>query len=268
MAKFRIGKKGIFMPVLLVFTLILFSWAYNVLVFGAGATSYRMQIGKNQADLYESYMDAEKSMLYLNEAGKQAAYYGISELADNGGYKKEEINDCGEVVGYKIWHLNGKDCYPNDIGERFEELFDKNMKSYLDNYEIYLLDKDYEKGLRYVFDISLDEGEKITINGNARENYIFGSKIDGKEFRIKYDVDPSFKIIVDYNFLDYNELKIIMTDAIRLCQSAECFNRQLNNNKYKWKVQDRDKYVLFEADTGKRASNQDAVVKFAVGKDV
>lgn len=267
------NKKGIFMPLLVVFTLILFSWTYYYIVFASGQTHYRQQIGRNQIDLYESYIDAEKALLYIDEAGKMAARDSMIKLAENGGYN--DASECGSVVGYNLWYLDGIDCYPGKVDERYEKMFKGNMKAYLDNYDIFLLNgdcarslKDCEKGLIDVFDVTLDEGEEITIKGNAREDYIFGSIINNEEFRIKYMVDPSYSIIIENSLLDYNELRLIMTDAIKLCRTAECFNRVIDKKQYEWGIVDRDRYVLFEVNTGKKISNLPIVVKFAVGKEV
>ena len=256
------NKKGIFTAVLAIFTLVIFTFAYYKIVF-APKTNYREVIGQNQVKLYESYIDGEKIALYIDESAKQAAYSAILDLAGNGGYSKDVLSDCGNVVGYNIWYINGKECYPKNLKDRLSKNFVEELDKYLANYEVILFNDENIKGLRDFFNIHVDDGDKIEIYGKSREKYIFGVKTP-EEYKIKYEMNPDFKQEINYNFGDYNELKIIMAEPIRLCKSAECFNRVIDKKNYDWEIVDRDEYVLFKVNTKKKIFNDDVVVKFAI----
>ena len=255
------------MPMLLLFTLILYAWAYQALVFGE-STNYRREVGKNQYKLYDTYNQADKAIIYLDNAARLAAYDSLKELGENGGYVNEQISECSKA-GYNLWYNAGEECWP-DIQDNFKTAFKKNFNKYLANYNI-RLHNDYDNpGLKDYYDYLTDiNKDGITINGKSRSKYIFGTESysDGRsEFLIKYEVDPSFNVKIDIGLSDYNEIKLAITDAIRLCNNAECFDRNVRKGNYSWRIFDKDDYVLFEVNTGKKIFNEDLVIKFAVKK--
>ncbi len=255
-------RAAIFMPLLVLFTLILYTWTFEVV---SGKSSYTERIGENQLYIYHEYYNAENALLYVDEASKQAAYNTIFEIAKNGGYYNE-INECGSVIGYNIWYSKGRDCSPKIIKDEFIKGYKNELNELLKMYEVILLNDISIRGLRDFYDISVREDERLEITGKSREDYLFGRK-EVDRFKMKYPRNPDFVQIIGYNFLDYNELRIVMTDAIRLCKDAECFNSRMDKKQYQWSIVDRDNYVLFDVNTKKRISNQDVVVKFAVEKD-
>ncbi len=188
------NKKGIFIAVLAIFTLVIFTFAYYKIAFGA-KTNYREIIGKNQAELYESYFDGEKAALYIDESAKQAAYSAILDLAGNGGYGKDVLSDCGNVVGYNLWYINGKECYPKNIKDSFSKNFIGEFDKYLANYGVILFNDEDIKGLRNFFNIHVDDGNNLEIYGKSREKYLLVLfKINTKNKIFNDDVVVKFAV--------------------------------------------------------------------------
>ncbi len=253
------------MVFLVVFTIFLFTATYYLLVFGEG-TKYREKIGENQFRLYENYREAEKIMLYVEEASRLAAYDGILELAENGGYAGDDfISDCGKA-GYNVWYENVWKCFP-DVNKNFKTLFISNFDKYLENYNIRLFNDYDNPGLHDYYDFEIENGENLKINGISREKYILGNIDENKNYNLKYEIDPSFKQAIKHNLVDYNEIKIIVNEAIELCNTAECFERVVKKGSYDWRIFDKEGYVLFEVNLNKKIFNDAVVVKFAIKKN-
>ncbi|MFH1399598.1 MAG: M23 family metallopeptidase [Candidatus Woesearchaeota archaeon] len=87
------------------------------------------EIGGKQSELFFTYQEGEKVLLYLDNSGRYAAEQTAYELALKGGY---DISPCGVHEGYVLWTTKSKECFPEmeDIEQRFEDIFSKKLTDY------------------------------------------------------------------------------------------------------------------------------------------
>ena len=114
------NKKGIYAPVLVIFTLFLLSYAVISVV---GKDSVYLELaGKNQIKLINKYQEGEFSKQYIKQSARNSINNVLYEFGQNGAIKdpKCKKND------YFVWD---KDCKPNK--EDFIFYFEKNFKKFL-----------------------------------------------------------------------------------------------------------------------------------------
>ena len=70
-------------------------------------------LGKKQAELISVYQKAEKTLFYIDQSAKYAAYQALYDLAENGGFKQKK---CGKYLNYNLWNNennNLEECFPD-----------------------------------------------------------------------------------------------------------------------------------------------------------
>ncbi len=118
-----LNKKGIIVPLMAIFALILFVSA-AVKVYGTENITEERTIGKIQIELIKLYQEGERILFYIDESAKNSEYNSLIDLGKNGGYYK---TDCEKVNEYYLWNNN---CKPN-YRESFENYFKDNLNLYL-----------------------------------------------------------------------------------------------------------------------------------------
>ncbi|MCX6711970.1 MAG: transglycosylase SLT domain-containing protein, partial [Candidatus Woesearchaeota archaeon] len=189
-----LNKKGIIVPLMAIFALVLFVSA-AVMFYGSESITEEKVIGKIQLELIKLYQEGERILFYIDESAKNSEYNSLLDLGKNGGYYK---TDCEKVNGYYILSDN---CKPN-YKESFVNYFKDNLNFYLSKYPDKLLKIDYN--------IKLDNGYII---GEPKDRYsLLYDKTLVNEFKVKdegitskYD-DLIKKASVKYN-VDENLIK-------------------------------------------------------------
>lgn len=96
--------------------------------------SFNEKIGERQSKLINTYQQAEKALLYIDQSAKYSAYQSIYDLAQNGGFSKEK--KCGDYLNYSFWRTDSKEideCTP-DFKENFKLTFNDNLNQHFEKY--------------------------------------------------------------------------------------------------------------------------------------
>jgi hypothetical protein len=186
-----VNKKGIIVPLMAIFALVLFVSA-AVMFYGSKNITEEKVIGKIQLELIKLYQEGERILFYIDESAKNTEYNSLVDLGKNAGYYK---TDCEKINGYYLWDNN---CKPN-YKENFNNYFKDNLNFYLSKYP--------DKELNIDYNIKLDNGYII---GEPKDRYsLLYKKVQIKEeITNKYD-DLIKKISIKYN-VDENLIKKII----------------------------------------------------------
>lgn len=204
-----LNKKGIIVPLMAFFALILFVSA-AVILYGSEQITEERVIGKIQLELIKLYQDGERILFYIDESAKNSEYNALVDLGKNPYYK----TDCEKINDYYILSDN---CKPN-YKDNFISYFKDNLNFYLSKYP--------DRDLKIDYDIKLENGYVI---GEPKDRYILSydksqDAITVKDEKIisKYD-DLIKKASVKYN-VDENLIK-------KIIQRESGFNPNVVSNK-------------------------------------
>lgn len=252
----KMNKKGIFVPTLVVVTLVILIYAYVVLTTkGLDLPSPSKVIGEVQLKMVEQYQRGEEILLYVDQAAKHSGYKAADDLGENGGFYNNF--PCDRIKEYTIWQLSGE-CNPvENLEDNFKNYFNKNLNVYLRSYPgVKIPVNNYEYTLKI-----LDEDLEIT--GLAKDSIT--TKV-AKDFEIEYAILPSFKQKIKYSLSDYQ--KII--DEIKKEDTLDCLKRSSEDLKnclweryeFEWKIKKEGDIVKF--DVGKAYLFKPIIIKFAI----
>jgi len=191
-------------------------------------------IGQSSLKIIEASKEAEKVLFYIDQSAKYSAQQAIYDLAQKGGCKNSE-----RYFGYSIWRINGNDpesiCPQSreTINQNFMDLSSKNLNDFLQSYEPITL--------------SLNN-----FNLDFKDNFFLGISINPLKIPIideeseqlgEYSIKPSFKVNLEYDFSDYDELRKRVEDVTENCQDLNeirtCAKRYIEGEK-------EEKEILFD----------------------
>ena len=150
-----------FMPLLVIFSLIVLINLYDVLL-SKNVPIIDNPIGKRQFDLLKTYLKAESVLFYIDQSAKYSLQQVVYELAKDGGLSEIYASDvltsretpfiptakkCSKFYGYSLWYEKDDGCFDeNKVKLNLELLFNERLNSYLDDYpsNIWLNNYDYE----------------------------------------------------------------------------------------------------------------------------
>ncbi|MFH0936358.1 MAG: lytic transglycosylase domain-containing protein [Candidatus Woesearchaeota archaeon] len=180
-----LNKKGIIVPLMAIFALILFVSA-AVMLYGTENITEERTIGKIQIELIKLYQEGERILFYIDESAKNAEYNSLIDLGKNGGYYK---TDCEKVNEYYLWNNNCKPHYK----ESFENYFKDNLNLYLIKYPNKELKIDYDIKLDNNYIIGEPKDKYYSSYQKAKVDEKIVSKYDSliKKASIKYNIDEN-----------------------------------------------------------------------------
>ncbi len=245
-------KALIFLPLVVIGTLIVLSYAYYSLVLHK--VTLRGDVGSLAVEVFEINQDAEEINFYIEKANLYVTYNSIHELGENGGYYDSK---CGNHNEYNFWVNKDENCYPkiDDLKNNFKLIYEENF----DNYSL----PDRSR-------LSFKDAYRVNVEDNLNVSVIeqkpyYAVMLVG--FNIgNYTMNHSSSAYVNYSFSDYIEIEQKVDDPITLCKNAECINRMLDKGDYKWEIWDEQNLILFNVNTTKKIFNDFVVIKFAVKK--
>ncbi len=128
------GKKGSPIYILLVVMAGIVALSFCWFIIVNKTQGVERKLGENQFALLEVYQFGEEFRLYVEQAGRYAAYYTIHSLAGAAG--TDAGSECGVFNDYQLWNLKDKDCFPatDSIKESFANQFSNVMDEYMQLY--------------------------------------------------------------------------------------------------------------------------------------
>lgn len=208
------NKKGIDFAIALVVVVLVclgfLFWQLNV-----KSKTIERDIGDAQIGLIIAQQDSDKTLFYLDQSAKYAAYDSVFQLGMNSGLANVS-EGCGQIYGlYALWNQcdNPEDltpCFPN-FYENFKILLNEKLNDYLDDHPRYL-------DLRNNFKYSYVDGKLIGAGIKNIEStvYAYQPKTGADPNAGKYSFKPSFSIDFNYDFNKYFRLKEL-SDKIIVC---------------------------------------------------
>ncbi|MBU0457716.1 MAG: hypothetical protein KKD75_06245 [Nanoarchaeota archaeon] len=161
------------------------------------------------------YLEAEKDLLYIDQAAKIVVWQTVLESAGNGGFITE--GSCGNISSYNLWNeLNRwNECLP-DINKTISLKVKEGLAESLPN-------REYD-------DIKIDGNGII---GKGKKSSILSTS--GKF--VNYTYDTNFKVDLGFNIkTDYNILRIEAVQLVDNCRNFDdlerCIKEKKKNN---WK---------------------------------
>ena len=261
------SKKGaILFNITLVFiTVIVLTTAFFVLT--NKKNSFPSGIGGTQIEIIKTYQEADKILLYVDQAAKFSVDQAAYDLGLQGGYNT--VSDCGKITNYMIWQTNTKECYPYFI-ENFGGLINKEMDKYLNNYPS-------QSGLtipkdNYEFTIYTDKviGTALEdININMYNKWVNSILIG------RYSLKPSFSVISDFDINQYEGIIIKAKSIFIGCETAidrkQCVDLIINTY-LNWKSTNSGNIFFFDVETNKKVGiydgtnfkEEEIVIKFGL----
>ncbi len=152
--------------------------------------------------LQHNYLEAEKEILKTTIIGRQVGVDLAQELAQHGGFKKNEAPACGAVDSINLWNRGQQNCFP-DVDKAISELAAAKLESQMPG-------KIFEVGYSNTF--FYGKGPEQTI----RTQYA------------RYTFDNSFYVNLGYSFSEYNQIKqeaqfllLQCSEKVALCVSEK-----------------------------------------------
>lgn len=128
-----------FLPLLVLISLIILTELFFVL--WNKNSAFQMPLGKRQMDLYDTYLNGEETLFYIDQSSKYSLQQAVYDLGKNGGISKiKSDSGCGQFYGYSVWNklensLVMKSCLDEkQISDDLAYFFDKNLNGYLAEY--------------------------------------------------------------------------------------------------------------------------------------
>jgi len=184
---------------------------------------FNKQIGEKQLELFKSYIEAEKSLFYIDQSAKQAAQLALSETIL---FIGEEPN-CGIYGEYPVWFVaqnkQVRQCaFSRDEAQQFFiEEFKTQLDKFLLGYPQILPEINYEVSLSKFLDINGKATNKIIIPIGSNTFQVKQTLSEQQSFVSSYSLPPHFNIHIDYNFNDYDLLADKTKKIIDSCKEEK-----------------------------------------------
>ena len=213
------NKKGIFLPFVVIITLIILLYAYYSLIL-YNTNKPDSEIGVNQYMIYDYYGKAENYLFYIDISAKYSIEKSIDDLNKNGGFSEADL--------WKVGHSP-------DVKKEFEKSFNKYFNEYMD--------------------LNLDEKsaeQRRTLYNQNKNNYnlifegdiLFGKAKNKIVFALSdfsYAVNPSFKQKLNYDFTKFDLIKKEIEDLLRCLEHEQMITDKLIKEKCKF---NRERQIL------------------------
>ena len=249
------SKKAVWFPVLLVI-MTLTTLSYAAWVLNEKAKPFTDAIGERQFNIIKTYDEAEKHLLYIDQAAKFSSSQSIYEQALKGGYHL--LPTCSEYRGFTLWSNGSENCYPNQfiIKNNLGNTITNALNLYFDKYSVDLKNKDKSNWYptviipqnNYDFLITNEE-EKTKISGYAAKNIVLNISSEDEEQPIGfYSIKPSFKTETAFSLDIYNEAIEKTKQLISECKTQsnvkDCVEDEIKDinkaeellSKYEWSL--------------------------------
>jgi len=226
----------LFAPILVVFMVFGLIYAWSAI--SGKYNAFNRDIGEKQFDLINTYQLGEGALFYIDQSAEYSAYQTIYDLAKAGGCDGESV-----YSDYTLWDLTNPDsdkCNPNEISSKntFTNNLQNNLNFYLEIYNpIQMILDNYD----FIFDNNILIGKAK----NELEIPILQSKAR-LESPGTYSIKPSFKVGIDYDFSDYDELRVKAEELIERCDNKDS-KACIDENKFD--IFNEGKFELFECGT-------------------
>lgn len=195
------NKKGIFIPVLVILSLVVFSYAYYILILQNPSKEIERNLGGYVSNLAGKFDEGKKHEFFIKESIRLSSNNALLKLSENGGFSKPEVvTDCKITDdGYVIWNV---DCDPtSNLEGNFITLFSESFEQYLSN--------NYIENI-YDYDLEFNENNlNISLIANKAVLYVDTS--------VQYRLDTSTTESIDYNLTQYK----IINDFLN--SKKDCF---------------------------------------------
>ena len=240
----RYKKSQLFGILLVVAAAIVLSTAFIII---SGKTSpYRKQVGVRSLNIYKTYQEMEKVLIYVDQSARFSAYNAIFEAAADGGFAGD--SECGRYSGYNLLNNAAEDC-SLDLADYEKNLKDKilgNLKRYLGMYPVN--EKRFPgfkleiSKLGAGYDLLFDEEDLIGIAEDDVSIIMSGNDIENVwGVHGKYIIKPSFNVDIGYGVNEYEVLRSQIA-VIYECKSesditllVDCVKQKKPNN---WKLRE------------------------------
>jgi len=248
------NKKGIFIPTLVILTLVVSTYAILVFIIQNPSGELEAQVGGYAINLSNKFYEGEAAEFLIRDAAKISSHNSLVNISKNGGFSKQvfQNNDCERKDSYVIWKEN---CNPNldSLKESYISTFNKILNGYLIN-----------NGFGNLYDLDLEFGDKnFSISLIARKNLVFKDEV------IEYRLNTSFKNEVNYDLAQYSEINDLVISK-RSCflegeEPSECIGDEpwkivKDGNVFKFDIESEESYLVEENGEIKFAK---VVIKFA-----
>lgn len=205
------NKKGLFIPLTAVLTLIIFSYAYMILIVNAEASTYQNVAGARALAIREADQGLNQRIVYIEEAARISVYDALTEFALNGG-------------GCEDWtKCNPKDNLKTNFLKYFEKEFYKTLK------ELNILND------IYTFDLEIRK-DNFDLIGKSQKELLEAKR------NVDYKRKHEFKLNFNYDFGIYEQLYGKYHESRSDCPSKS----DLSADKLECNVLSKENYIKFE----------------------
>lgn len=183
------NKKGDILLTLFAFAFMIGIITFYIASSFFGPRFFTDYIGEISHSLIKQSHNAEKDLIYVDQAAKYSAYQAAYELALNGGYLKD--SECGNYGGYAIWNSQDKNCFPDRI------IIETNYKFYYD----YVLGRymqsiphiNFEAYINYDYEFN-NTDDYLEIIAKTEDKFHYPIEIKGEMASIETDISSPCEI--------------------------------------------------------------------------
>lgn len=184
--KIKGNKKAAMLLYITTFALLIASFGFLVIKVSEKPEKWEPKyIGEHQIALLKTAVNAQKFLLYIDQAANPTAMQSIYNLADKGGYPAG--SDCGKYFGYQSWRgisneTEIKNCFPDETSIKYDlaAALNNEIYKYLNVYwgKAALIPADMPQGVLGKmppsnYEVSLEQKNQLKINAIAKENAEF-----------------------------------------------------------------------------------------------
>ena len=245
---------GMVMVAIVVF--VAMSWQFYGRVSDAskfGTEEYH--IGEVQSLLKDVYYEAEKDLLYIDQAAKLAGNGAIFILAEKGGLYN---TGCGTVRNYSLWSNNDKECYPNTVNN-FGSVFNDIIKKY----SITKFPSKYSLVIKNSADETIVSGiaaDTLEYNTHFGATYVLKPSINTN---IRFKMPVFGALIAKVKAMKTTCSSILDEDELKKC--VWDFVAGIESDEFMLKIAGSDERTfLFDAVVKNKLQGRDVVIKFGV----
>lgn len=184
-------------------------------------------IGERQSEIINEYQKADKVLYFVDKLGEYSAYESIPQMNKQGGFSENSENsDCERFNDINLWtkadeedNRKAVECYPiNEKGKfvgDFDKFYDPELNKLLKHYSFKVVSR--EMNVNEVN--STISGQRIKIDSIANEPIVINLEEKETE-KGEYSYNPSFSLIMDYNFNDYRNATKFSKKVIEKCSKV------------------------------------------------
>lgn len=211
-------KKGTFFHWIVVLGIPLAVGIFLLLTFKPGTvTSFK---GQWPLDfLGQSFLPAEKELLKIDLAAREAGLKTAVEMAGQGGILGD--SECGKEGEFNFWNKRDRYCFP-EVGSVLGEIFNQKFKEIIPEFKEIIPDRTFSE-------VSF---EGYSLYGKGESQII---EVGGRGFK-RYIYETSFGVELGYSFEEYKELEEEARRLLGKCRGSEGLISCLKENKKEnWK---------------------------------